>query len=53
MQQAVDWIFGHALQIIGGVILFIGIAAVIVVASKQSGKANAKAMEDKDPREGE
>jgi hypothetical protein len=53
MEQAVDWIFDHAMQIIGGVILFVGILAVIAVASRQSGKANEKAMEDKDPREGE
>lgn len=53
MQQAVDWILGHAIQLIGGVILFVGIAAVIVLASKQAGKANEKALEDKDPRGGE
>lgn len=53
MQQVVDWIFAHAMQIVGGVILFVGILAVIAVASKQSGRANEKAMEDKDPREGE
>lgn len=53
MQQAVDWILGHAMAIIGGVILFIGVAAVIVVASKQSGRANEKDLEKKDPREGE
>ena len=37
MQQTIDWIFGHALHIIGGTILFVGILAVIVYASKQSG----------------
>lgn len=53
MQQVVDWIFGHALQIVGGVILFVGIAAVIVYASKQSARVHQKQIEDKDPREGE
>ena len=53
MQQAVDWIFAHAIPIIGGVILFVGIAAVVVVASRQSGRKNEVIMEKKDPREGE
>lgn len=53
MQQVVDWIFDHAIQIIGGVILFLGFMAVVVVASKQSNKSNSKLIEDKDPREGE
>lgn len=53
MREVTDWIFGNAFAIIGGVILFVGIAAVIVVAGKQSGRANEKALENKDPRRGE
>ena len=53
MQQAVDWIFSHAIQIIGGVLLFVGIAAVIVVASKQSAKSNQKFLDEQDPSRGE
>ena len=53
MRDVVDWIFGNAFAIIGGVILFVGIAAVIVVAGKQSGRANERAIGKKDPREGE
>lgn len=53
MQQALDWILAHAFPIIGGSILFVGILAVIVYASKQSGRDNQKLTEDQDPREGE
>ncbi|MCB9894389.1 MAG: hypothetical protein H6839_08065 [Planctomycetes bacterium] len=53
MQQFVDWVAGHSFSIIGGTILFVGILAAVVYASKQSQKDNQKALENKDPREGE
>ncbi|MCA8914608.1 MAG: hypothetical protein KDB90_04280 [Planctomycetes bacterium] len=53
MQQALDWILGNAIPIIGGTILFVGILAVIVLASRQSGKDNEKASESNDPTKGE
>lgn len=53
MSEALDWIFGHAIAIIGGVLLFVGLAAVVVVASKQAGRKNEELLEKKDPREGE
>ena len=53
MQQVTDWMFGHAFSIIGGVVLLLAIAGAVVVASKQSAKESRKAVEKKDPREGE
>lgn len=53
MQQVVDWIFDNAFAIVGGSILFIGILALFVFAEKGERQRNAKASEDKDPREGE
>ena len=53
MQQALDWILGHAISIIGGTILLVGILAVVVLASRQSGRDNEKASENNDPTKGE
>jgi hypothetical protein len=53
MSEALDWMFKHAIALIGGVLLFVGLAAVIVVASKSAGRRKEEALEKKDPRDGE
>ena len=53
MSEVVDWIFDHAMAIIGGSILFVGLLAAWVIASRAEHKRLERENKDHDPTKGE
>lgn len=53
MSEAIDWLLGHAMAVIGGTILFVGLMAVWVFASRAEHKRLERDNKDSDPTRGE